>query len=409
MYKYKKKIMICLIMLFMALSVNGKSVKKLNNWTSWRGPDQNGIAPEKDWNPKALNKKLKINWKKNLGEGYSSVSIRDEYLYTMGYDKKKDKNVIYCFNVDSGKEIWKYSYKCSKGSYAGPKCSPVIDGPYVYTFSQDGHLLCNNAKTGKLKWEIDIASKYSVSIPRWGLSSSVRIEGKLAMINAGTAGMAFDKKTGKEVWISGTEKCNYSTPIIYTKKKQTLAAIYGQDQLHSVDVKTGDIQWSYPWETRHDVNAADPYIFDKNRKVFISSGYGKGCALLDISKKKPKKLWQNENLSTHFSTVVIIDGYIYGIDGNAGSGDLKCIDVKSGKEKWSYDTGFGSVIAANGYLIVLNESGTLRVVEVNPKKYNEISKSEKILKKLCWTAPVLCRSTIYLRNSKGVLISIDLK
>jgi len=83
--------------------------------------------------------------------------------------------------------------------------------------------------------------------------------------------------------------------------------------------------------------------------------------------------------------------------------------------KWSQDTGFGSLMVADGKLIILSEkkidknnTGVLTIAEVSPKGYTELS-SAKVMdsKGVCWTMPVLCGGKVYCRDSKGQLVCID--
>ncbi len=397
---------ICLItslmILFLAFNI---STGLAADWPYWRGPNKNNISEEIGWNPEALKKGTKILWKKNVGQGYSCFSIKNDLLYTMGYNK--NKNTIYCLNAKTGKEVWKHTHACNKGDYIGPKSTPVIDGSYVYSLSQMGHLFCMDVKTGKIKWKKHIVDDFKTVMPRWNFSSSPNIHGDIIYINAGKHGMAINKKTGKPAWTSGSEKGNYSTPEIFKMNNILYSAVFGEKDLFCVNAKTGKALWSYPWETSWDVNASDPIYF--NKRLFISSGYKTGCALFDISKGKPKLLWQNKNMSCHFQTPVIIDKYLYGVDGNAGNGKLKCLDIGTGKVKWSKNTDFGSLIAVNDHLIVINENGDLFIVKVSSKSYREISKASGLLKKLCWTPPVLCNGIIYIRNDQGDIAAVDVR
>ncbi len=376
------------------------------NWNRWKGPGQNGISDESEWDPACLKRPLQVNWKINVGTGFSNVAIMGDYLYTMGFNKKRKENVIFCLAVKTGKEVWKHSYKATTGRFEGPRCGPVIDEGLVYTFSQDADFVCNDAKTGKLVWRVNAVDTYGAVSPKWQFASSVCIEGNIAMVNACQSGLALDKKTGEVIWKSDPGPGNYASPVTYKDKGQTYAAIYGKTHLHSINVKDGTIEWSFPWSTTYSIIAADPNIYGD--KVFISTGYENGCTLIDIKRGRPVQLWRNKDLSTHFSTAVIIDGFIYGIDGNAGTDAyLKCLDLKNGSVRWSKELGCGNMIAANGYLIMINEKGSLFIVEATPAAYKEISRKENILARRCWTAPVLCRSTLYLRNEQGDLISID--
>lgn len=403
-YKLKSSFLtiVAVITLYCSMAVYGETY----NWQYWKGPNLNGISDESNWDPECLKRPLKVNWKINVGFGYSNVGIYNDHLYTIGFDKETKLNTLYCLNVKSGEKIWDYTYGSTKGKWTGPKGSPVIDEGLVYTFSQDGQFFCNDAKTGKLKWKKDLIKDFGAKKLMWEFSSSVCIEGDAAILNACESGIAFNKKTGALLWKSKPGAGNHSTPVTFKFRKKTYAAIYGKKHLYAVDVDNGKVLWSFPWETTYTLMCADPYIYDG--KLFISTGYGNGCALLDISKGKPVELWRNKDLSTHFSTVVIIDGFIYGIDGNTGTdGLLKCLDMKDGSVRWSKELGFGNMMAAGGHLIMVTEKGSLYIVKADPDSYKEVSMKEDILTKLCWTSPVLCRSTIYLRSNTGDLISID--
>jgi outer membrane protein assembly factor BamB len=394
-----KTIFIC-IGIFFVLPLYGE------DWYAWRGPDRNGISPESNLNYRSVQNNPKINWEKELGYGYSIVAVRGNYLYTMGYEGRK--NVVFCLDVKTGREVWKYAYPCSMGQYKGPKATPVIDGSNVYTFSQDGHLICQNAGTGRIIWQHHIADDFGVRAPGWGFASSALILGDTLYINAGRNGMAFDKTTGKKVWFSGTDIGNYSTPLKFRFNNKTYLGIFGEDKLYAVDPVNGKILWSFDWRTSHDVNAADP-LFIGNR-VFVSSGYRRGCSLWDFSSGTPRKVWENKSLSSHFTSPILIGNHIYGINGNAGYGDLTCLEVSTGKVKWSENTGFGSLIATkDDHLIVINERGTLIIAKADPNSYKEIARKDRLLNRLCWTSPVLSNGNLYLRNDKGTLISIDLK
>lgn len=394
--------------LLLSLTLNGILYADVYNWNQWKGPDQNGISREQLKDPEVLKKQLKINWKINVGVGYSNVSINDDYLYTVGYNKDTEKNDLYCIALATGKTVWEYSFEAIKGKYEGPKGTPIINDGLVYTFSQDGNFLCNNALTGALQWKKQVVDELGTEVLRWKLSSSVLIEGDLAIVNACTSGIALNKKTGAVVWKSDPGKGNYSTPVSFKKNNKTYVAIYGKDHLYAVHAENGKIAWSFPWDTKYNIIATDPIIF--GNKVFISTSYDTGCALIDFSRNKPAELWRNKEMNTHFSTAVMIDGYIYGINGNASTdADLKCIDSKDGSLKWSQELGFGNMIATRDHLIMLNEHGNLYIIKVDPEKYREVSKKEIPLDSgLYWTAPVLCRSTLYVRSDKGDILSIDL-
>jgi outer membrane protein assembly factor BamB len=407
MRKYNTFLLGMLLVSFLVVCVTSSVFAGEFNWKQWKGPDQTGISQETEWDEKALKNDLKINWKKNVGPGYSNVSVNDGYLYTMGYDEKKKKNVIYCLDVKSGKEIWKHLIKATKGKYEGPKSTPVVDDGLVYTFSQDGDVLCQDAKNGKVIWKKNVVKKFGAEMLRWKLSSSVLIESEMAIINACTSGLALNKKTGKLIWNSEPGKGNYATPISFDIEGNRIIAICGNKKIFGVAAKTGAVQWSFPWKTRYTIMAADPVVLGK--QIFMSTGYGNGCGLYDISSGEAKEVWRNQEVSTHVSTAIPIDGYLYVVDGNAGTdANIECLDPKNGKVQWSQKLGFGNMIAADNKLIFINEHGSLYIIKADPKAYSLVSSKDDVLEKTCWTAPVLSNADLYVRNNKGDLVSISL-
>ena len=161
-----------------------------------------------------------------------------------------------------------------------------------------------------------------------------------------------------------------------------------------------------------------PIVFEKKAFIstgFISTGFGVGCALLDVSSGAPSVLWQNKNMNTHVSTCVLVDGFLYGchdpVEGG-GSGILRCLDVRTGKVMWEKDfKRTVSLSAANKKLIILTERGVLVIADASPTGYNELSSARVLDEKTfgLWTPPVLCRGRIYCRSHYGELVCIDMR
>ena len=88
-------------------------------------------------------------WETNVGTGFSSVSIADGKLYTMGHPE--DDDVVWCLDAATGAEVWKFSYPSALVDNlhdGGPAATPTVDGERVYTLGKEGHLFCLNANTG---------------------------------------------------------------------------------------------------------------------------------------------------------------------------------------------------------------------------------------------------------------------
>jgi outer membrane protein assembly factor BamB len=375
-----------------------------DDWSSWRGPHANGISNETGWSLAGA----KTSWTKELGNGYSSVSVKGDRVYAMGHVpgiEPLGQDTVYCFESKTGTVIWSYAYAGTTGKYKGPRATPVLDGEFLYVVSRDGVAICLDATTGKLRWTTDVLKKTNNKNLKWGISSSAVIDGNLLLLNIGEAGVALNKKSGVVVWKSNGV-CSYASPVVFDHKGTRLAAFFAGDGLQIVHADTGKKADFLEWETKYQTNGADPLVIGD--QIFISSGYGHGCAWLDFSTGKLKKVWENDLLKSHFSGCVYLDGYIYGIDGQTnGKGSLRCLSAKDGSEQWSERIGFGSLMVADGKLIVLDANGMLHLAEASPKKYTEVSQFDTGLEKLCWTAPVLANGMIYCRNDKGTLVAID--
>jgi outer membrane protein assembly factor BamB len=373
------------------------------DWPQFRGANQDGIAQESQWNPQALANGGKIAWKANLGAGYSGVAISGNRVFTMG--NKANKDIVYALNITDGAILWQHAYPCDAGSYAGPRATPATDGKLVYTLGRDGQLFCLNAESGAVKWQKNLITDFQANNLEWGFSASPVIKDHMLLLNAGEHGLVLDRMTGEKIWASPAGVGGYAAPISFKANNTDCLAIFGAKALYGVELKTGKKLWSSKWETSYDVNAADP--IPMNDKIFISSGYGKGATVLDISGAKPKAVWTSTIMRNHFSSCVLINGYLYGIDGNTGGGSLKCIDFATGAEKWNHNTGFGSLCAAGDRLVVLNEKGELSAIKASPTAFEQVATAGKILDKTCWTAPVFCRGMIFCRNDKGTLVVLD--
>jgi outer membrane protein assembly factor BamB len=377
-----------------------------SDWTRWRGPEGTGISPESDWKPQALAGAVKAKWRTNLGLGVCSVSIAGKRLYTLGNTGGSD--IVYCMDAETGKLIWRFPYPCPAGNFYGPRATPTVDGGFLYTLSRKGDALCLDAETGKIKWAKDLIREFKAQPTDYGLTGSPLIVGDLVLYNALESGIAFNKLTGEKVWASAGGPGGYATPVAFRLKEKELVAIFGARALHLVEPATGRKTFSVPWQTEFDGNAADPAFYDE--KLFITSGWERGCALLDLSGAAPKIQWSNKNLRGHLSSPIYLDGCLYGIDDNTPNGQLKCLDAKTGDVKWTQKGMYESMSMAGGKILALDKKGYLVVAEASPKEHKEVARTPVLNSKARnWTAPVLANGLLYCRNSDGDLVCIDVR
>ncbi|NBQ44343.1 MAG: hypothetical protein EBU23_18260, partial [Mycobacteriaceae bacterium] len=92
---------------------------------------------------------------------------------------------------------------------------------------------------------------------------------------------ALDKKTGRVVWANGNFAAGYSSPVAFPLARDRAVAVFSAGGLTGRAASNGRILWHYNWRTTYEVNAATPIVFED--KIFISSGYNSGCALLQMT------------------------------------------------------------------------------------------------------------------------------
>ena len=388
--------------LVIACSVTAASAA---DWPCWRGPDRNGISLEKGWSPAALARSAKKAWTADIGAGYSSVAVARERVFTFG--NKANNDLVQSLEEETGKQVWQYPRPRRASRYPGPRSTPAVDGSSVYVLDRDGLLICLDAGTGEPRWTVKLGTAFAAKPLHWGFACSPLVTDNALIVNINNHGAALDKKTGKKLWTSPSGKSGYASPVPFVHGGKPRFAVFSPSALCGVDPEAGRLLWSYPWSTKHDANAADPIV--TGNRAFVSTSYGRGCALLDISGTKPKVLWENKKLQAHTGTPVLLDGHIYGFSGDIRHGTpLLCLDINTGHAKWTRRMdGTGSLIAADGKLIVLTAKGDLVIVPASPNGYQELARAKVISEGKCWSAPVLANGRIYCRSNQGKLVCVD--
>lgn len=378
------------------------------DWPQFRGPQRDGISKEtglkRSWEaggPQVL-------WRVPLGEGYSGISVSGNRLYTM-YARGTGAFAA-AFDAASGKELWRYrmSNIWNDRQGDGPRSTPTVDDGVVYAVSAHGVLAALDADDGKLLWRHDLVDEYGARIPRWGMSGSPLVEGRLLLVEVGgTQALlaAFDKKSGKQIWTSQSGKPGYASPLALTVGGVRQVVLFAGTKLLAVSPEDGRLLWERPWKTSWDVNAAMP-VFVAPDKLFVSSGYDVGAQLLrlrvDGRSVRVEELWRSREMKNRFSSSVLHDGHAYGFDEKI----LKCVDLASGAMVWrARDLGHGSLILADGHLIVMGDRGQLALVEATPEGYREKARAQ-IFDGKTWTLPTLSGGKLYLRDEHE-LISLN--
>jgi outer membrane protein assembly factor BamB len=426
------------------------AVVSADDWPQWLGPRRDGV-----WRETGLVKAFpkdgpRILWRSPLGQGYSGPAVVGERVYVMDRQRAKDADGkparptrdgipgnerIVCLNAKTGTIVWKHEYSCSYTvSYSsGPRVTPLVQDGKLWALGAMGDLHCLDEKTGKPIWHKNLIQEYKLDgPPAWGYAAHPLIVGDLLYTlvgGKGSAVVALNKNTGAQVWKAlTTEEIGYSPPVLITAggKKQLL--IWLSESVNGLDPATGSVYWTQEYPVgrppmRPAVTIATLRVLDN--KLFLSSAYH-GPMVLELEADKPavKLLWRGksnrmdrpEGLHILMATPWLQDGHVYGV---CAMGELRCLDLKTGKQKWQTydltggekaDCGTSFIVPQGDRYIVFNDQGELILAELSPKGHKIISKARVIDpieeargRKVVWSHPAFARKCVFVRNDKEMV------
>src|ERR1043166_7511315 len=283
----------------------------------------------------------------------------------------------------------------------------TIHGDRVYSVSRQGNFLCLATADGAVKWSKDFKKDFGSEPPRWGFAGSPLIEKDWVLAEVGgendASVVAFNKLTGAVAWKAGKDRPGYGSLIAFNLGAERCFLQFSTDHLVCRRMKDGSELWRFSWKTSYGVNATTPII--QGDEVFLSTGYNYGCARLKMSASDAQEVWRNKNMRNHVNSCVLLDGYLYGYDDR----ELKCLDWKTGQVKWSTPAyGKGSLMVADGKLILYGQSGKLGLAEATPAAFKEICSFQALGGKDTWANPVLANGRLYVRSLEK-MVAFDVK
>ena len=378
-----------------------------NYWTSYRGPNRDGRYDEMPVLTNWPAQGLPLVWKAPIGVGYASFTIADGRAYTI--EQRRRKEVVAAYDVNTGRELWIQAWNAefTEETGDGPRTTPTWDDGWIYALGATGELRAINASTGAVRWGKNILSDNQAQNLQWAMSASpLIVDDKVIVLPGGTNGksvVAYNKVTGAPVWRAQNDQQAYVSPMLVTLAGRRQILVVSSARVFGLAPEDGALLWSSPWDTDMGINVSQPIVVDANR-FFISSGYGKGAALIEVSGSgnsfQTKTIWTNINMKNKFNSSVLHNGHVYGLD----EGILSCVDVNTGARKWKGGRyGYGQVIVASDHLIVLSDTGELALVKASPDAYTEVAKFAALDGKT-WNYPAIAGGKLFVRNAKEMAV-----
>ncbi|MEO1996755.1 MAG: PQQ-binding-like beta-propeller repeat protein [Planctomycetaceae bacterium] len=374
-------------------------------WPNWMGPRHDGVSFESGWSTDWPQDGLPVVWSRAIGIGFSSVSISGGRLFSMGHIDGQE--FVQCLQSDTGQPVWSFSYRSPLVDNlhdGGPGATPTIDGAYVYTLGRGGQLYCFRADDGTVVWSRMLQEDLDVPLPEWGFTSSPFILDGQLILEAGRV-VSYNKLTGVKNWQTDRHEAGYGSAARLESDGMELLATLDCDGLRIVRASDGGQVAFQPWESPFLTNSTTPIV--QGDRIYVSSGYNVGCGLFRFSGGQLTSIYSNRDMRNHFNNSILLDGHLYGFDGNSNLGrvvQLTCMEWATGDVKWKQrGLGCGSLMVADGKLLLLSEDGDLVVSAASPNGYSELCRS-RFLDGRCWTVPLLLDGCVYGRNAAGRLV-----
>ncbi len=376
------------------------------DWTQWRGEDRVGVWTETGIVDE-LPETLKVKWRVPLNAGYSGPAVVDGLVFITDWSEDPESRTVdgteraIALDEETGKILWvtewPTTYRMLMFSYAvGPRATPTVDGDRVYVAGAAGALLCLSVETGDIIWQKDFIKDYDSQIPTFGITSAPIVDGDRLIMAVGAEGglvMAFDKRTGAEIWrsLEVTREIGYPQPIIIEAGGRRQLIVWHPAALVSLDPVTGEPYWEEEWEVGAGMSVATPV--HSGNYLLVTQFYG-GSLMMRLGQDRPTAslLWKGQSRSEMpgeteglhaLITTPILDGdHVYGV---GSYGELRALEAATGERVWMSDEmvaqarwGTAFFVKHRDRYFVNNDDGFLIIAQFTPEGYVEQSRTQLI-------------------------------
>ncbi len=369
------------------------------DWPQWRNDAGDGLSRGVAWTPAG-----ETRWTSEIGLGYSAVSVSAGRVFAFGFDAERSLDVLRVLALEDGQELWRREWPGelrANQHEGGTLSTPAEADGRVYVSTSSGVVLCHRAADGELLWRRDLAAELELDPGYYGFASSpLVLDGRL-FVDFDRA-LALDAASGELLWKSEPLQALYATPARFELAGVPALAVFSQDALSVLARADGSLRASFPWkQDERRVNAATPVVVGD--KLFLSSAYEHGCALVEFPPTGARAAWENKLMRNKMAGCVLVEGALYGFDESV----LKCLDL-AGQERWRVrGLGNGALSGGDGKLAILSSGGELVVARAGVAAFEELARAALFDEGVCWTPPTLAGGRILARNNRGRLVCRD--
>ena len=417
-----------------------------HDWPEWRGAGRTGVWADTGI-VQELPAELKVKWRVPINSGFSGPAVADGRVFITDWAQDPASRTMdgteraIALDEDSGEILWirewPTSYRMLMQSYAiGPRATPTVNGDRVYVVGAAGDLYCLAVETGEVIWEKHYLTDFDSFVPTWGVASSPIIDGdRLITVVGGEPGglvMAFDKRTGAEVWraLNVVGEMGYGQPIIIEAGGARQLIVWHAAALVSLNPVSGEVYWEEVWDARGGMSVATP-VHSGNYLLVTQFYLGSMMMQLDQDRPGATMLWkgqsrsempdQTDGLHALITTPLIEGDYIYGV---GSYGELRGLNARTGERLWMSDEmvaqarwGAAFMVKQGDRYLVVNDDGFLINAQFTPEGYVEHGRTRlieptsnagygprKAFDRLVnWSHPAYANGHIFHRNDNEII------
>jgi outer membrane protein assembly factor BamB len=376
------------------------------DWPGFRGPDRDGAVRgasiATDW---ATNPRKPV-WQKRVGPAWSSMAVVGDRLFTQ--EQQGDSEAVVCLDTANGREVWCHRDPArffENVSGAGPRATPTFADGRLYALGATGRLNCLDAATGAVKWWHDIAAESGAPVPIWGFCSSPLVMKGVVVVFAGGPGeknlLAYRAFSGELAWSAAGGGGAYTSAQAARLGDEDQVLFFSDHGLLGLDPGSGAVLWQHVIHAPGAPRSLQPHPLGSSG-VLISSELDVGTALIGVAREgsqwHAEQRWTSRALKPSFNDYVVHEGHAYGFDGAM----FCCVELEGGKRRWRggrYGHGQVLLLADQGLLLVVSESGQAVLLRANPDRHEELGRFQAIEGKT-WNHPALAQGRLYVRNGE---------
>lgn len=376
------------------------------DWPQWRGPNRDGKSAEQGLLKSWPQGGPPLAWRATgAGEGYSSFAVANGRVYTLG--ARGGTEYVLAFDEKTGKKLWEVAHgnRFSNDRGDGPRGTPTVDGAQLYAFGASGDLSALDAASGRALWKVNVLQTFGGGNIQWGLSESPLVLRDRIIVNAGGPNasiVALNKKDGSVLWRTQEDRAGYSSGILHEIGGIPQAIMFTAQRALGVDTRDGRLLWTYDKVSNRVANIATPIA--RGNHVFVSSDYGTGAALLELTVSgkdvNAREVYFTRDMRNHHASSVLVGDHLYGFS----SAILTAMRFDTGEVAWrDRSVGKGSVIFVDDRLYLYSENGVVGLAEANPQGYREHGRFQLKTGSLpTWSHPVVANGRLYIRDQDTI-------